>query len=210
MDIWFKGLILGFSIAAPVGPIGLLCIRRTLAEGRASGFLSGLGAASADAVYGSIAAFGLAAVMSWLTGMQTWLHLFGGAFLIWLGIRSALTPPAVKSAGKVEGLSLGKAYATTFLLTLFNPMTIMHFLIIFAGTGFIPSSMGASVALWLVLGVFSGSALWWLLLSQGVYWLRQRMSSTLLVWINRAAGAGITVFGLVILGSELAGGYFKF
>jgi threonine/homoserine/homoserine lactone efflux protein len=203
VDIWFRGLILGFSIAAPVGPIGLLCIRRTLAEGRPNGFLSGLGAASADAVYGSIAAFGLATVMTWLTGMQVWLHLFGGAFLVWLGIQSAKTPPATIAASAPNGTSLGKAYLSTFLLTLSNPMTIMSFLAIFAGSGFAPVVSGTQAALRLVLGVFCGSALWWFILSQGVHWLRRRLNELWLVWINRIAGLGLILFGLWAIGSEL-------
>ena len=186
-----------------MGPIGLLCIRRTLAEGRLNGFLSGMGAASADGIYGAMAAFGLTAVLSWLTGVQVWVHLLGGAFIVWLGIQAALTPPAENQAAAQNGASLGKAYASTFLLTLSNPMTIMSFLAIFAGAGFSPAAGENSAAALMVLGVFCGSALWWLLLSQGVCWLRKRINHGLLVWVNRAAGAGLVIFGLITLSGEL-------
>ena len=204
MLIWLKGVVLGFSIAAPVGPIGLLCIRRTLAEGRMSGFISGLGAASADAVYGSIAALGLTAVMACLSGIQSWVHLLGGGFLIWLGIQTWLKPAVNESVRPINRINLGQTYVSTLVLTLSNPMTILSFLAIFAGTGFTSTTSDLSSAVGLVSGVFCGSILWWLLLSQSVGWLRQRLGNTLLVWINRAAGIGLVLFGLTTMGSELA------
>ncbi|MCE1254994.1 MAG: LysE family translocator, partial [Anaerolineae bacterium] len=132
-----------------------------------------------------------------------WVHLLGGAFIVWLGIQAAVTPPAENQAKAQNGASLGKAYLSTFLLTLSNPMTIMSFLAIFAGAGFSPAAGGDFSAGLMVLGVFCGSGFWWLLLSQGVYWLRKRINANLLTWVNRAAGAGLVIFGLLTLGGEL-------
>jgi len=129
---FFKGLIIGFSIAAPVGPIGMLCIRRTLVYGRLSGLVSGLGAATADAVYGSIAAFGLAFVATFLVNQQGWLHLVGGLFLCYLGIKAFLAKPATATTTP-ESISLASDYASTFFLTLTNPLTILSFAAVFAG-----------------------------------------------------------------------------
>src|SRR5208283_3746709 len=132
MGILIKGVIVGLSIAAPVGPIGLLCIRRSLAEGRASGLLSGLGAATADALYGSMAAFGLTAVSSLLIRERLWIGAAGGVFLCYLGARTFLSPPAAH-AGSASRLGLVAAYFSTFALTLANPMTILSFIAVFAG-----------------------------------------------------------------------------
>ena len=119
-----SGVIIGFSIAAPVGPIGVLCIRRTLAEGRLHGLVSGLGAATADAFYGCIAAFGLAFISDFLVQQQMWLRVMGGAFLLFLGIRTILAKPKEKPQ---DGKKLGLAgsYGSTFLLTLTNTVTII-------------------------------------------------------------------------------------
>jgi threonine/homoserine/homoserine lactone efflux protein len=204
MDITFllRGLAIGFSIAAPVGPIGVLCIRRTLAEGRASGLVSGLGAASADAIYGSIAGFGLAFISNFLVSQQVWLRLIGGVFLCYLGLKTLLAKPAEQtSLGKGKGL-VG-AYASTFLLTLTNPMTIISFAAIFAGLGLAGTSGNYASAGVLVLGVFIGSALWWLILSSGVGLFRARFNPDRLRWVNRISGAIIIGFGLFALVSAL-------
>lgn len=186
---------MGISIAAPVGPIGVLCIRRTLAEGRLTGFISGLGAASADACYGVITAFGLAFISNFLLGQQTWLRLFGGAFLIYLGVRTILSKPAAQAA-KAKGKGLLSAYFSTFLLTLTNPMTILSFAAVFAGLGLAGTGGNYAAAGLLVLGVFCGSALWWLLLSGGVSLLRDKFDQRAMVWVNRVSGAVITGFGI--------------
>lgn len=198
MDVSFllRGLIIGFSIAAPVGPIGVLCIRRTLTEGRAYGLASGLGAATADAIYGAIAAFGLTFVSRVLVTQQSWLRLLGGAFLCYLGLKTFLAPPAEHGAS-ASGYGLAGAYASTFFLTLTNPLTILSFAAIFAGLGGAAGSYVAAGAL--VLGVFLGSALWWLLLSGGVAPFRARVNPPGLRWVNRLAGIVITGFGVLAL-----------
>jgi threonine/homoserine/homoserine lactone efflux protein len=193
-----RGLIIGFSIAAPVGPIGVLCIRRTLAEGRASGFVSGLGAATADAVYGCIAGFGLTFISSILISQQVWLRLVGGLFLCYLGLRTFLARPA-EEAASAKGRGLIGAYASTFFLTLTNPMTILSFAAVFAGLGVGSASGGYGSASLLVLGVFLGSALWWLTLSGGVGLFRTKFRPDWLRWVNRISGVIITGFGLIAL-----------
>jgi threonine/homoserine/homoserine lactone efflux protein len=199
-----KGLIIGFSIAAPVGPIGVLCIRRTLAEGRAAGLLSGLGAATADAVYGLIAGFGLTAVASLLIDQQLWLGLIGGLFLCYLGLKTWRASPVVDAAAPTPApRRLLRAYVSTFILTLTNPATILSFVAIFAGLGLVQTGGGYLAATALVLGVFLGSALWWLLLSGGVGLLRGRLTQRRLRWVNWISGALIAGFGLVVLADGL-------
>jgi threonine/homoserine/homoserine lactone efflux protein len=197
-----RGLVIGFSIAAPVGPIGVLCIRRTLAEGRAAGLLSGLGAATADAIYGFIAAFGLTYVSYVLMGCQSWIRLVGGLFLCYLGLRTFFSKPADVVGQAREGGLLGH-YASTFFLTLTNPMTIISFAAVFAGLGIGGATGNYGSATLLVLGVFAGSAAWWLLLSGAVSLLRARVSLRLLRWVNRAAGFIIVGFGVLAILSLL-------
>ena len=194
-----RGLIIGFSIAAPVGPIGVLCIRRTLADGRAVGFAAGLGAATADALYGAVAGFGLTVVSTALVGQQGWLRLIGGAFLCWLGARTFLARPAEAAAQAAGGAGLLGAYASTLVLTLTNPMTILSFAAVFAGLGLGAAGGGYGAAAVLVLGVFAGSALWWLALSGAVGLLRHRVTPRGLRWVNRASGTIIAGFGLLAL-----------
>ena len=197
-SFFLQGLIIGFSIAAPVGPIGILCIRRTLAEGRLTGFVSGLGAASADAVYGSIAAFGLTAISAFLVTQILWMRLIGGFFLLYLGIQTFRAKPAAQAA-EVRPGGLPSAFFSTFFLTLTNPMTILSFVAIFAGLGLgqTRGNLGGAVAL--VAGVFLGSAAWWLTLSALVGSFRERINEKTLVWVNRIAGVIILGFGLFAL-----------
>ena len=198
MDAGFllRGLIIGFSIAAPVGPIGILCIRRTLSEGRASGFLSGLGAATADALYGCVAGFGLTVISGFLVGQRFWIQLIGGLFLLALGVKTLRSVPAERAAG-ASGSGLAASYVSTLLLTLTNPMTILSFAGIFAALGVAETGGDVSAATLLVLGVFIGSAAWWLLLSGGVGLLREKISAGVLRWTNRLSGAILLVFGIL-------------
>ncbi len=202
MSTFLSGMIIGFSIAAPVGPIGVLCIRRTLADGRLHGLASGLGAASADAIYGSIAGFGLTAISGFLVAQGDWLRLIGGVFLVYLGARTFLTRPAERPAGAV-GRGLASAYASTFALTLTNPVTILSFAAIFAGLGLAEREADYGAAVALVAGVFSGSAAWWLLLSGGVSLFRRAFTPSRMRWINRLSGAVLTGFGVLALAGGL-------
>ena len=198
LSFFFRGLVIGFSIAAPVGPIGVLCIRRTLAEGRASGLISGLGAATADALYGCIAGFGLTFLSNLLIQHQVWIRVIGGLFLCTLGLRTFAAGPAKESAS-VKGGGLAGSYGSTFFLTLTNPMTILSFAAIFAGLGL--GSIGGNYLSSgvLVLGVFTGSALWWLILSGLVGMLGKMLSPKGMRWVNRISGIIILGFGLLAL-----------
>jgi threonine/homoserine/homoserine lactone efflux protein len=194
------GLFIGLSIAAPVGPIGVLCIRRTLTEGRIIGLVSGLGAATADALYGSIAGFGLTFISNNLISYQMWLRLIGGLFLCYLGIKTLLSKPTEK-INATRGNGIFAAYGSTLILTLTNPTTIISFLAIFSGLGLIGTSRNYLSAGILVVGVFLGSALWWLILSSGVSLFREKFNNRGMLWVNRISGALITCFGLFALSS---------
>ena len=200
MDVSFfwQGLAIGFSIAAPVGPIGVLCIRRTLAAGMAVGFVSGLGAALADAIYGATAAFGLTALTDLLVKQQTWLRVVGGLYLCYLGVRTFIARPAEKPA-EIKAGNLAGAFLSTLLLTLANPTTIVSFIGVFAGFGLGAGAGSYGTAGLMVAGVFLGSAFWWLLLSGGVGYLRDRFDARKLAWVNRFSGAVILAFGLAAL-----------
>lgn len=195
---FIKGIILGFSIAAPVGPIGVLCMRRTLSYGRWSGFFSGLGAATADAVYGAIAAFGLTAVTNALVGAHLWLKLIGGIFLLYLGIRTYFRHPASNGL-EVKRSTLASDFISTFLLTFTNPMTILSFVAVFAGIGIGTVDHDFAFAVSLIFGIFVGSSFWWFILSEGIATFRRKFSQKALQWINRLAGLILFLFGLYCL-----------
>ncbi len=202
VTLLLRGIVIGFSIAAPVGPIGVLCIRRALAEGRAAGLVSGLGAATADALYGCIAGFGLTFISSLLIGQQMWIRLLGGLFLCYLGVKTLLAKPSEQPTS-VESSGLAGAYSSTFFLTLTNPMTILSFTAVFAGLGVGNVSGGYGSAATLVMGVFIGSSLWWLFLSGMAGAFRARFNARALRWVNGISGIIITVFGLAALSSLL-------
>ena len=197
MDLSFllKGMAIGFSIAAPVGPIGVLCIRRTLAEGRTCGFVSGLGAATADGLYGVVAGLGLTFLSNLLIQQQFWVRLIGGLFLCTLGLKTFFAPPA-QGDTPVKGKGLAAAYVSTFVLTLTNPMTILAFAAIFAGLGVGTTAGNYLAAGVLVAGVFTGSAMWWLFLSGAVGFFKRSVSLAGMRWINRISGLIIVAFGV--------------
>jgi threonine/homoserine/homoserine lactone efflux protein len=208
LSIALRSLLIGISIAAPVGPIGILCIRRTLAEGRIAGFISGLGAATADAFYGAIAAFGLTFISLFLLQHTLWLRLGGGIFLLYLGVRTFFAVPTSSEANdsspsKKRGLL--RYYVSTFLLTITNPLTILSFAAIFAGIGVLNSEMSNDyfAAVIMVMGIFIGSCAWWFILSGLTGYFRRKINATTMIWINRASGAIIIGFGLIALTSIL-------
>lgn len=192
-----KGLLFGFVLAAVVGPMWVLCLRRTLEHGSAAGLASGLGIATADSLYGAIAAFGLTAISSFLLAHSFWIGLGGVAFLAWLGGRALLEKPmdlATGSQAPAPG-SLAAAFASTLSLTLANPPTILAFTAMFAGLGLAAGASYASAGL-LVAGVFLGSAAWWIVLVAGVAALRSRLSTRLLRGINVLSG--VTILGFAV------------
>lgn len=206
MDFWLfaRGVVIGFSLAAPVGPIGVLTIRRTLAHGRLTGFISGLGTATADALYGLIGALGLTSLTTLLTAQSGWLGLIGGGFLCYLGVRTFMARPAALEGGSEQPtLGLAGAYVSALGLTLTNPATILAFAVIFAGLNADMTAGSAAAAVVVVAGVFVGSAAWWLVLSTVTNWLRGRLNATALVWINRLSGVVILGFGALALGRGL-------
>ncbi len=194
LSIFLRGFIMGITIAAPVGPIGVLCIRRTLADGKLTGFLSGLGAATADMLYGALTAFGFTFITDLLIGQKDLLKLLGGFFLLYLGIRTFISKPATEAA-RATGSGLLGAYFSTLFLTITNPATIIAFIAIFSAM----PVQGSNSPLVLVAGVFAGSASWWLLLSFGVSLLRERVNQNTMVWINRISGTIVAVFGLIAI-----------
>ena len=197
-DFLIKGLVIGFSVAAPVGPIGVLTIKRTLSEGRISGFVTGMGAAMADTFYGVVAGFGLTAISSFLLTQEFWMKLVGGMFLIFLGIKSFVSKPSSKAAD-LDSKGLFNNFISTFFLTVTNPSTILSFLAIFAGLGLGSEKTDYSSSMTLVLGVFIGSALWWLILSSVVGYFQSKITPERLIWINRFSGLIIISFGLTAL-----------
>lgn len=191
-----RGLAIGFTIAAAVGPISLLAIRRTLAHGPRYGLVSGLGVALADATYAAVAAFGLTALGSVLVGGRLALGLAGGGFLVWLGVRTMTSRPA-ETTDAVDRPGAAAAFGSMFGLTLTNPMTILSFAGIFAGLGL--AGRSAADAALLTAGVFLGSALWWVVLAVAVGRLRSRVTPRVLGWVNRISGGVVLVFGLAAL-----------
>lgn len=196
-NLLVQGLIIGFSIAIPVGPIGLLCIRKSLAEGHLPGFIVGLGAATADALYGCLAAFGLSFVSNLLISQEIWFRLIGGVFLCYIGLKTFNAHPVEKST-ETNGRGLLSSYVSTFFLTLTNPMTIFAFVGIFAALG-LGDGLNYSSAATLVLGVFLGSTLWFLMLSFVVTLFRNKISHVGLGWVNRISGVLIIAFGVIAI-----------
>jgi threonine/homoserine/homoserine lactone efflux protein len=203
LELLVRGLVLGFTIAAAVGPISVLCIRRTLAEGRTVGLVSGLGVATADATYGAIAAFGLTAITDLLVDWRQPLAIVGGLFLLWIAWKTFRSVPG-EAAMTVEGdrRGLPGAYLSTLGLTLTNPMTILSFAALFVGLGVTAEdALGAAV---LTAGVFLGSAAWWVILTTVVGALRTRITPTWLRRVNIVSGLVIGAFALVAIWTGLA------
>jgi threonine/homoserine/homoserine lactone efflux protein len=204
-SIWMlvKGAGIGFAVAAPVGPIGVLCIRTTLERGRIAGFCAGLGAAVADTIYAAIGAYAVNLVGAFLNAEQMWFRLIGGVVLILLGANLARKEPNLANAETQEvPTGLVADFAMTLVLTLANPTTILSFAGIFVGlSGIIGFSMEAIPAL--LLGVFLGSAGWWLALSGIVGLIRHRIDHTTMLWINRITGVAIILFGIYTLAHPL-------
>ncbi|HEU5329205.1 MAG TPA: LysE family transporter [Thermomicrobiales bacterium] len=198
MLLFLRGLAIGLSIAAPVGPIGVLCIRRTLADGRLAGLITGLGAATADACDGA-AGFGLTVISTVFLRQSLWIRLLGGLFLCYLGIRAAIAAPATHAVS-AAGRTLWQSYLSALALTITNPLTILSFAAVFAGVG-VGATGGAAGAVLLVSGVLVGSALWWLILSSTVGLLRTRITARALRWVNRCSGTALVAFGLLALAS---------
>ena len=193
--MFIKGLAFGFILAATVGPMWVLCFRRTVALGALTGFVSGMGIAVADGLYGAVAAFGLTAVSGFLLEHRFWIGLAGAAFLLYLGIKSLLAKPKELGAERAERTGLCAAFLSTLGLTLTNPPTILAFAAIFAGLGLAAGADYATAA-WIVLGVFLGSALWWIILAAAAGRLRGRIGPGFVRTINIVSGLFILGFAI--------------
>lgn len=207
--VLLQGMVLGLAIAAPVGPIGLLCIRRTLQHGPVMGFFTGFGAAIADTIYGAIAAFGVSKALSFLRGHETAFQLVGGLFLMVVAIRTFRQRPADEereAAAAPDSTTWIGGFMTGLTLTLTNPATIMAFIAIFAGFG-LGGSLDTLDASTLVVGVFLGASLWWLALSTGVAAIRHRISDASLTRLNHYTGVALALFSVWALGMAAVGIY---
>ena len=197
-----KGIIVGVIIAVPVGPVGVLCIRRTILSGKLAGFLSGMGAATADAVFGIIAGFGLTVISDWLLDYQNWLRVVGAGFLLYLGSSAFLKEAEIGRASGRDA-DLLRYYVSTFLLTITNPVTILAFLAVFTAAGFSGRHATLAGAAVLVFGVWIGSLLWWLALTAGAGVFRKSFGRRHLQWINRGSGGILVLSGIALLGTLL-------
>jgi threonine/homoserine/homoserine lactone efflux protein len=200
ITLFLKGIAVGIVIAVPVGPVGMLCVRRTLFEGALFGIVSAFGAALADMVFGLIAGFGLTVVRDWLLGFQDALAILGGLYLLYVGLRALLRGPVVE-AQPLTGEKLAAAFASTFALTMTNPVTILAFAAIFAKVGFDDGAVDLLGVCVLVGGVLVGSLLWWLGLTLGVAAVKRAARTVHFSWINRISGTILTVSGLGLLAS---------
>jgi threonine/homoserine/homoserine lactone efflux protein len=196
-----RGVAFGLAVAAPVGPIGVLCIRRTLTRGRAVGVASGLGAATADLTYGLVVALGLTAVVERLEDVQTPLRIVGGLVLLAIAVSTWRTQPAEVGEPVRDARTLRRAYVSTFGLTLTNPATILTFVALFTSLGIAEAAGSTAEAVLLVAGVGLGSALWWLLLATGVGWLRVRLSQSVLHRVNIVSALVLGAFGVLAVAS---------
>ncbi|WP_348641040.1 LysE family transporter [Martelella sp. HB161492] len=201
MPLLIKSLVIGLAIAAPLGPIGALCINRTLRRGFFAGFSGGFGTALADATYGALAAFGFSAFSSVLAVISMPLAVAGGAFLIFLGWRD-MRRSGAEAAPETAGNDLVKTFATTYLLTIANPATILSFAAIFAGFGLADVGRGQA-ALVVVFGIFCGSLMWWLFLSGLVAIVRHRLPESFAHWVARVSGGILIGFGMVAVAAAL-------
>ena len=210
LELFLRGLAIGFAIAFALGPIGLLVIRRTVDRGWAYGFLSGVGVATADAMYGAVAAFGLTAITNLLVGIDRALGIVGGAVLVILAVRSLLAvmradpdapPVARQDRGRLD--SPVAAWGSMVALTATNPATILSFAALFASIG--AGTGGGGGALAVVAGVFTGSVAWWALLTGVIAGLRARMTPRVVRWLNIVSAALIGGFGVVAIAIGLAG-----
>jgi len=194
---FIRGLAIGFALAAPVGPVGILCIRRALADGRYAAFIAGVGAAFADTFYGAVAGLGITVVSGFLLEHAFALRLVGGTFLLLLGGRTWSTPPTLApEPGKGPGLV--KDFVSTFLITLSNPGTILASMGVFAAVGAIDNGKPAEAGL-LIFGVFSGSTLWWLVLSAMAGAVRSKLTEDWMRKLNHISGTALMLFGAGIL-----------
>ena len=196
----YNGIQIGLLASIPLGPIGVLCIQRTLQRGRLSGFISGLGAATSDTLYAIIAGFSLSYIVSFIEQQSFWLQLGGAFILIILGIYIFRSNPAVQlRRQRNTKTSLIQDFASTFLLTITNPLAVFIFIAFFAGFRVVDPNAGIVGQLILIFGVFIGASFWWLTLTSIVGFFRSAVNLRRLYWINKIAGLSIIILVSIAL-----------
>lgn len=195
-----KGCLIGFSIAMPVGPIGLLCMRNTLTYGMTCGMICGLGAACADTIYGALAGFGITSVSVFLNNHREMLQLMGAMFLCYLGVTTILSKPKKQTMNIISGSTM-RMFLSTFFLTLTNPLTLFSFAGVFAGLGIGNEGANVNDAMMTTTGVFVGSATWWFILTGICKYFKRKINTKITKWLNHLSGAVIFTFGIIALAS---------
>jgi threonine/homoserine/homoserine lactone efflux protein len=203
IPFFIKGFLIGLVVAAPLGPIGIICLQRTFSRGYLSGLFSGLGISTADAIYGAFAAFGVTAMSGFLVSQQFWLRLIGGMIIGALGIRIFGQAGYQKMAASANHKSCFSAYLSALVLTLMNPALVISFAAIFASLGIVYTRSNHCSAILLVAGVFSGSAIWWVFLSGMASRLQKRFTDSFIRKINQISGLLIAGFGLMMIASAI-------
>ncbi len=196
--LFIQGIIIGLTLAVPVGPISLVCIHRTVANGRLHGIVSGLGVATADSMYAAVAFLGLTAVSGVIIAHQSLFRLLAGVALVLVGIQVFRSVPAPVSEGNGQGSFL-QDYLSLFAIAAANPLTIIFFITILPGFGVVAQGTTLTAAVPFVAGVFFGSALWWFILGGSLGSVRSRLGTGTLRQINRVSGILITCFGAGML-----------
>jgi threonine/homoserine/homoserine lactone efflux protein len=202
-SLFGTGIIIGFAIAAPVGPVGVLCAQRTITRGPVAGLVSGLGAAIADSIFGMIAAFGLSIVAEWIFEHQIWVRLVGGIFLLVLGVRILRKRPPHPAASAPVNDDAVKHFVSTFVLTITNPITILSLAGIFAAFGVVERIATLAQGWILVAGVLVGSSLWWLLIALVAGLFRRWISHEGMRYVSMTSAGIMLAFGIYALGSVI-------
>lgn len=192
-----QGAIYGLLVAAPVGPIGILCIKRSIVQGRTYGIVSGLGAASADLIYGIIGALGISGLAAFLSGYKAWIQLAGACILLIIGFNMYRASAAVANDDRPRPASLLRSYLSAFLMTLSNPMTIMLFIGIISSAGLVAEHGHPVRIIALLAGIFLGSALWWVLLCTLSGSFSKRLRPGGMRWVNRISGIAIMALSII-------------
>lgn len=199
IEYLIKGMIIGFSASAPLGPIGILCVQKTINKGRISGYVSGLGAAMADIIYAIISGFGLTIISNFIIQQQLYLRICGGIVLLYLGIKIFLTNPGIQIRKQSKEKNFFSDFISIFLLTISNPITLFVFAGVFAGFGLVNADIDYKLVTELVFGVFLGAAIWWIILVTLIDMFRSRIRLRRLLWINKTSGVIIVLFGIAAI-----------
>lgn len=200
LELLLRGIVIGLTASVPLGPIGVLCIQRTLSKSHRSGFVSGLGSASADMVFASIALFSLSVVLSFIESHTTLIKAIGGICVTLVGMKIFFTNPAVQIRRNRAGHSnLWQDFLSLFIVTIANPAFILIFVALFAAMGLSAADLGMARSLILIGGVFCGASLWWFVLTSGVSLIRKKFRPRHMLWINRVSGVVIVILGVAMV-----------